>query len=103
MSDILEPALKFSQGQGERRAHLAINRDLPAIRLSRHFRDLSIVADVMNLGRRDVVVEQVRRSLGHQRLVADYDEFGGFGWKIELRLLGERHRNIAFRHEASEW
>ena len=103
MGNVLEAILELAQGQGQRRIDLAVDRDLPRVRVRGQLGDLAIVADVVDLGWRHVVVEQVCWSLGDQRLVANHDELRRLAGEVELRFLGERHRYVAFGHEAAEW
>jgi hypothetical protein len=76
VGDILEPVLELAEGHLERIVHLAIDRDLPGVRIGWRLGDLTVVADVVDVGRRHVVVEEMGRGLRDQGPVADHHQLG---------------------------
>jgi hypothetical protein len=89
--DRLEVALQFVERQRERLVHLAVHRERPArsVHLLGHFRSQAIVAYEVAVVRRDVVVEQVRRSLSVGRAIAQHDEAVLAREDQRLRRVGE--------------
>ena len=68
----LELRLQLAERQLELVVDLAVDRDLPLVRLLGRLRNLAVVADEELRGRRGVVVEQMLRRLGHQRTLAEH-------------------------------
>ena len=70
----LEALLEIAQSDFERLVDLAVDGELPGVRLAGRLGQLPVVADEeFGRGRR-VVVEQLLGRLGHQRLVAEHDQ-----------------------------
>ena len=63
---------------------LAVDGELPGVRLAGRLGQLAVVADEELRRRRGVVVEQLLGRLGHQRLVAEHDQAAILAGEVEL-------------------